>query len=90
MAQDGFDVRYIILRPVEQTAVLRAVKRGGETLTDAETVRYMWRAFADLGLYEPHAIDTTTQNIDHVMPLRIRTASKGLRRYPPMPTAWLL
>ncbi|MDR2006537.1 MAG: ATP-binding protein [Acidaminococcales bacterium] len=64
MAQDGFDVRYIILRPVEQTAVSRAVKRGGETLTDAETVRRMWRAFADLGPYEPHVIDTTTQSID--------------------------
>jgi cytidylate kinase len=67
MAKDGFDVRYIVLRPAERAAVLRAVGRGGEALTDAETVRRMWGAFADLGAYEPHVMDTTTQSIDETV-----------------------
>ncbi|MGM1049057.1 MAG: AAA family ATPase [Bacillota bacterium] len=63
--QDGFDVRFVILRPNEQTTVARAAERQGPgALVNAEVVGKMWNYFANLGRYESHVIDTTTQNIE--------------------------
>ena len=70
LAQSGFDIRYIILRPDEQTTISRAVNRESDTaLTDIEAVKHMWQAFSDLGLYESHAIDTTHQSINETVAL---------------------
>ena len=70
LAQNGFDVRYIILRPDEQTTILRAVEREKDVaLTDVDAVRHMWQCFSNLGTYEPHIIDTTNQNIEETVAL---------------------
>lgn len=66
LAQGGVDVRYVVLRPGEQTAVDRAMgreQRAEFPLTE-EAVRAMWRLFADLGPYEAHAVDTSTQAVE--------------------------
>ncbi len=62
--RDGWDVRFVVLRPDEQTTVARAGQRQAGALTDPEVVGTMWRAFADLGCYESHAFDTTGLSID--------------------------
>ena len=65
LAQNGFDVRYIILRPSEETTILRGTARDKNVaLTDVDAVKHMWQCFSDLGVYEPHVIDTTHQSID--------------------------
>ena len=70
LVQSGFDVRYIILRPDEQTTISRAVSRKDDTaLTDVDAVKHMWQAFSDLGAYESHVIDTTHQDIDETVAL---------------------
>jgi len=77
LTQDGFDVRYIILRPSEKATVLRATKREkGLALTDVDAVKLMWQCFSDLGTYEPHVIDTTNQNIEET----VKTIQKLLDR----------
>lgn len=63
LALAGSDIRYLVLRPDEESTVLRASEREPRDcfpLSD-ETVKKMWHCFADLGEYEPHAIDTTGQ-----------------------------
>ena len=68
LVQSGFDVRYIILRPDEQTTISRAVNRKDDTaLIDVEAVKRMWQAFSDLGIHESHIIDTTHQNINETV-----------------------
>ena len=57
------DLRYVVLRPDEETAVSRALGRAGAAdLRDEGPVRTMWRFFADLGPFEPHALDTSRQD----------------------------
>jgi hypothetical protein len=64
LVQNGFGVRYIILRPDEQTAISRAKERDKSALTDVDVIEHMWRCFSDLGKYESHTIDTTNQTIE--------------------------
>jgi hypothetical protein len=64
LVQNGFDVRYIILRPDEQTAISRAKERDKSALTDVDVIEHMWRCFSDLGKYESYTIDTTNQTIE--------------------------
>jgi len=68
LAQNGFDVRYVILRPSEQTTVLRATGREkGVVSIDIDAVKHMWQCFSDLGLYESYVIDTTNQSIEETV-----------------------
>ena len=53
----GLPCSYVVLRPNRPTTVERAVGRGEGSLTDVETVEFMWEQFADLGDHEPHVID---------------------------------
>lgn len=63
LANDGFDVRYIILQPDEETTVFRAANRAQKEdfPLDEAAVRKMRRMFADLDGYEENAVDTTGQ-----------------------------
>ena len=61
LVKNGFDVRYVILRPDEQTTVKRASER--DKIVDNDAVKNMWQAFKDLGSYKSHAIDTSCQSI---------------------------
>lgn len=60
-AARAFDIgmRYVVLRPSEDTTVQRAVERGHGSLTDPNAVRAMYDQFRELGPYEKHVIDST-------------------------------
>jgi chloramphenicol 3-O-phosphotransferase len=59
-AKSGLPLHYIVLRPDEQTALRRAVqRRRAGALTDPRPVRQLHAAFADLGEFAAHALDTT-------------------------------
>ena len=62
----GIDVRYIILRPDEETTVSRATERQQREYfpLNAEIIKDLWASFSDLGIYESHAIDTTAQTAE--------------------------
>ena len=62
--QSGWDVRFVILRPDEQTTVARAVQRQAGALVNPEIVSHMWKYFADMGPYESHVLETTNHSID--------------------------
>ena len=66
IAQKGVDVRYVVLRPNEATAILRATER---TQRDSfpltvEAVKNLWYSFADLGVYKSNTVDTTGQTVE--------------------------
>lgn len=52
-------LHYVVLRPDEQTTLRRAGGRGAGALTDPGPVRSLHQLFADLGDYEPQAIDSS-------------------------------
>jgi len=66
IAKNNVDVRYVVLRPNEETTVSRVA---GRTQRDSfplniEIVKNLWSSFADLGIYESHTVDTTSQTIE--------------------------
>lgn len=63
LAEEDFDVRYIILQPDEETTVFRAANRtqNEDFPLDEAAVRKMRRMFTDLSGYEDNAVDTTNQ-----------------------------
>lgn len=65
IADSGVDVRYIVLRPSEGITVLRAMERVQREFfpLTPEAVGEIWRSLADLGPYEPHAVDTSGQTV---------------------------
>lgn len=66
IAETGIDVRYIVLRPDEQTTVLRATERKQREFfpLNSEVLRDLWKSFMHLGKYEKHVLDTTGQTVD--------------------------
>lgn len=66
ISEEGVDVRYIILRPSEQTTVLRATNREQREIfpLNDEVVKTLWRSLTDLGKYESNVVDTTAQTVD--------------------------
>ena len=66
LAGDGIDVRYIVLRPDEQTTISRAFEREQRDFfpLDREAIESVWRSFADLGRYESNVVDTSAQTVD--------------------------
>lgn len=66
IAKKGIDVRYIVLRPDEETTVTRATKRQQREYFPLNTdlIKDLWNSFTDFGEYESHVIDTTRQMID--------------------------
>lgn len=82
LARQGVDLRYIILRPSQETAVKRALEReqNQEFSLTEETVRAMWRDFAALGPYEAHAVNTEGQSpAESARALRSRLDQGGFR-----------
>lgn len=65
IAETGADVRYIVLRPNEESTVMRAANREQRESfpLDEAAVRKMWHFFAELDEYEANVIDTTGQDI---------------------------
>lgn len=61
----GLPLHYVVLRPDESTALSRATaRRTDDALTDPGPIRSMYAQFADLGEFEPHALDTTRLSPD--------------------------
>ena len=71
MADEGFDVRYIVLRPNELTTISHAAKREQNICYPLEPdfVKRVWRFFSDLGKYESHALDTSAHTLDESVAL---------------------
>lgn len=66
LTEEGFDVRYIVLRPEEQTTISRALKRpqkDGFPL-NRDAIISVWHSLSDLGKYESNVVNTTEQTID--------------------------
>lgn len=66
LAQRGVDVRYIILRPDEETTVMRATERQQREFfpLNAEIIKDLWDSFTNLGKYEPYTVNTTGQTVE--------------------------
>ena len=57
------DVQYVILRPSRPVARARAIGRpDGDDLVDPHPVDTMYTAFEDLGTFEDHVLDSSTQD----------------------------
>jgi hypothetical protein len=64
-AARGVAIDYVVLRPSEAETVHRGTSRTfAKALRDEAVIAQMWKAFADLGPLEPHAIDSTTANAE--------------------------
>ena len=65
LAKKGFDVRYVVLRPDEETTVMRATGREKNEFfpLSPQIVRDLWVSMTNLGKYEANDVDTTGQTI---------------------------
>ncbi|MEA2493306.1 MAG: hypothetical protein QOJ29_1217 [Thermoleophilaceae bacterium] len=57
LAEAGRPVSYAVLRAPLATCVERAATRELKPFDDAEVIESIWNQFADLGDWEPHAIE---------------------------------
>ncbi len=66
LAEKGIDVRYIVLRPDEQTTIVRASERTqrDEFPLSRDVIANIWRSLSNLGDYESNVVDTTAQTVD--------------------------
>lgn len=56
-------LHYIVLRPSREETLRRAQSRGTrDALVDSSAVVSLWDQFSDLGEWERHALDTTSQS----------------------------
>jgi predicted kinase len=67
LAGDGLDVRYVVLRPAAEVALARATARAAGALVEEAPIRAMWTAFASLGAFERHVIETSAHTIDDTL-----------------------
>lgn len=69
LAEEGFDIRYIVLRPDEETTISRAFERTQRDYfpLNRDDIKNVWNSLSDLGKYESNVVDTTTQTIDESM-----------------------
>ena len=64
LAQEDYEVHYIVLRASKKETMKRAVERSKlDRKTNIELVEPMWEQFSGLGVYESNVIDTTTFTI---------------------------
>ena len=76
LAQEDYEVHYIVLRASKKETMKRAVERSKlDRKTNIELVETMWEQFSGLGIYESNVIDTTTFTIkDTVSAIKERVA----------------
>ena len=76
LAQEDYEVHYIVLRASKKETMKRAVERSKlDRKTNIELVETMWEQFYGLGVYESNVIDTTTFTIkDTVSAIKERVA----------------
>jgi hypothetical protein len=67
---------YFVLRPSRQVALARAIgRRASDDLVDPHPVGKMFDAFEDLGSFETHVLDSSSQDIDAT----VAAVREGLR-----------
>ena len=66
IAGKGTDVRYIILRPDEETTVMRATTRKQNDYfpLSVQIIKDLWDDMNNLGEFEPHVVNTSGQTIE--------------------------
>ena len=66
IAKSDVDVRYIILRPDEDTTIFRAANRQQREHfpLNSEIIKNVWNSFSNLDKYEPHTLNTTGQTVE--------------------------
>lgn len=76
LAQEDYEVHYIVLRASKKETMKRAVERSKlDRKINIELVETMWEQFSGLGIYESNVIDTTTFTIkDTVSAIKERVA----------------
>ena len=76
LAQEDYEVHYIVLRASKKETMKRAVERSKlDRKTNIELVETMWEQSSGLGVYESNVIDTTTFTIkDTVSAIKERVA----------------
>lgn len=76
LAQEDYEVHYIVLRASKKETMKRAVERSKlDRKTNIELVETMWEQLSGLGIYESNVIDTTTFTIkDTVSAIKERVA----------------
>lgn len=76
LAQEDYEVHYIVLRASKKETMKRAVERSKlDRKTNIELEETMWEQFSGLGIYESNVIDTTTFTIkDTVSAIKERVA----------------
>lgn len=69
LAEEGFDIRYIVLRPDEETTISRAFERTQRDYfpLNRDDIKNVWSSLSDLDKYEANVVDTTAQTIDESM-----------------------
>ena len=79
IAKAGADVRYIVLRPDEETTVMRATTRQQREFfpLDVGAIRDVWKSFTNMGRYESFVLDTTGQSIEESVTLIKRSLSEN-------------
>ena len=81
VAERGVEVHYVVLRPDENTTLLRGVSRKSpDALVDPQVIRAIWQKFAALGGYERHALVTSQQTAAETVTLVRRALQSGLQR----------
>lgn len=64
LAGRGRAPHYVVLRPSRQTALMRAIgRRAPGDLVDPHPVAAMFDAFENLGSFEAHVLDTSSQDL---------------------------
>ena len=68
LAQEDYEVHYIVLRASKEETIKRAVERSKlDRKTNVELVEIMWEQFCNLGIYEAHVIDTTNCSVQETV-----------------------
>lgn len=72
----GRPTHYFVLRPSRQIAVMRAIgRRASGDLVDPHPVATMFDVFEDLGCFEAHVLDSSSQDISET----VAAIQEGLR-----------
>jgi predicted kinase len=78
-------VHYIVLRPDMRIALDRARQRKSKDFKDPAILRGLYKKFADLGDFEPHALDTSAQSVGETLKAVREALAAGRFRLPAMP-----
>ena len=76
-------LHYVVLRPSVDVAIRRCQERGGDTLTDAETIAALHRQLSSLGPLERNVLSTGAQSREATLGMVIEAVRSGAFRLTP-------